>query len=95
MLTDKVTVAPGAAGPVMLWLTTVPWVLPLAWLVWVTVKPRSLSCLLASEDEIPTTLGTVPTPEPFRYVESVGGSATGPKLSMIGFIVANQVRAGS
>ncbi len=36
VLTDKTMVEPGAAGPVMLWPITVPWVLPLAWPVWVT-----------------------------------------------------------
>src|ERR1035437_801319 len=88
-------VEPGAVGPVTLWATTVPRLLPLAWLVCVTLKPSALSCLVASEAEIPLRSGTLPLPEPLTYFGSVGGITTGPKPPMIGLIAANQVLAGS
>jgi len=44
VLTVSTMVVPGALDPVMLWFTTVPWVVPLAWLVSVTLKPKARSC---------------------------------------------------
>src|ERR1035437_726967 len=88
-------VEPGAGGPVTLWATTVPRLLPFAWLICVTLKPLSTSCLVASETEIPVTSETTFLPTPFMYFGSVGGITTGPKPPMTGLIAAHQVLAGS